>query len=65
MSTLTITLSEDRLSRLQEVARRFNVKAEDLARVCVEELLRQPDEQFELAVDHILSKNAELYQRLA
>lgn len=65
MSTLTITLSEDRLARLKEVALRFNVEAEDLARVCVEELLRQPDEQFELAVDHILSKNAELYRRLA
>jgi antitoxin FitA len=65
MSTLTITLSEERLARLQEMARRFNIKAVDLARVGVEELLRQPDEQFELTVDHILSKNADLYRRLA
>ena len=65
MSTLTITLSEDRLTRLQEIASRFNVRAEDLARVGIEELLRQPDETFKQAAEYILSKNSELYRRLA
>jgi len=65
MSTLTITLSEDRLTRLQEIARRFNVRAEDLARVGIEELLRQPDESFKQAAEYVLSKNSELYRRLA
>ena len=65
MSTLTITLSEDRLTRLQEIASQLNVKAEDLARVGIEELLRQPDETFKQAAEYILSKNAELYRRLA
>jgi antitoxin FitA len=65
MSTLTITLSEDRLTRLQEIASRLNVRAEDLARVGIEELLRQPDETFKQAAEYILSKNAELYRRLA
>jgi predicted transglutaminase-like cysteine proteinase len=65
MSTLTISLSEDRLTRLQEIASRFNVRAEDLARVGIEELLRQPDETFKQAAEYILSKNAELYRRLA
>ena len=65
MSTLTITLPEDRLTRLQEIASRFNVRAEDLARVGIEELLRQPDETFKQAAEYILSKNAELYRRLA
>lgn len=65
MSTLTITLSEDRLDRLREIAKRFNVKAEDLARVGIEELLRQPDEKFKQAVEYILTKNADLYRRLA
>lgn len=65
MSTLTITLSEDRLIRLQEIASRVNVRAEDLARVGIEELLRQPDETFKQAAEYILSKNSELYWRLA
>lgn len=65
MPTLTITLSEERLVRLQEIADRYHIKAEDLARVGIEELLRQPDEKFKLAAEYILGKNAELYRRLA
>jgi predicted transglutaminase-like cysteine proteinase len=65
MSTLTITLSEDRLVKLREIADRFNIKAEDLARVGIEELLTRPEESFQVAVDYILNKNAELYRRLA
>lgn len=56
MSTLTITLSEDRLAKLQEIAHRFNIKAEDLARVSIEELLTRPEESFQQAADHILQK---------
>jgi antitoxin FitA len=65
MSTLTITLSDDRLAKLQEIAKRFNIRAEDLARVSIEELLTRPEESFQRAADHILHKNAELYRRLA
>jgi predicted transglutaminase-like cysteine proteinase len=65
MSTLTITLSEDRLVKLRDIADRFNIKPEDLARVGIEELLTRPEESFQAAVDYILNKNAELYRRLA
>jgi predicted transglutaminase-like cysteine proteinase len=65
MSTLTITLSEDRLVKLREIADRFNIKPEDLARVGIEELLTRPEESFQAVVDYILNKNAELYRRLA
>lgn len=65
MSTITVTLSDDHLAKLREIATRFNVKAEDLARVSIEELLTRPEESFQHAVDYILRKNAELYRRLA
>jgi len=65
MSTLTITLSEERFAQLKEIATRFNVSAEDLARVGIEELLKQPDEKFARTVEYLLTKNAELYRRLA
>lgn len=65
MSTLTITLSDDQLAKLREIAARFNIKAEDLARVSIEELLTRPEESFQQAADYILNKNAELYRRLA
>lgn len=65
MSSITIRLSDDHLAKLREIANRFNVAPEDLARVSIEELLARPDESFQKAADYILHKNAELYRRLA
>lgn len=65
MNTITLTLPDDRLSKLREMAGRLGVAPEDLVRVSVEELLNQPEEDFRRAVDHVLKKNADLYQRLA
>ena len=65
MSTITITVSDDRLVKLKEVAGRFNITAEDLVRVSIDELLARPDEAFEKAASHVLNKNSELYRRLA
>lgn len=65
MSTITVTVSDDRLEKLKEVAGRFNITPEDLVRVSIDELLSRPDEAFEKAVAHVLNKNSELYRRLA
>jgi antitoxin FitA len=65
MSTITIALTDDSWSKLQETATRHGVTPEELARVSIEELLSQPDEAFERALDYVLAKNSELYQRLA
>ena len=65
MSTITIALTDDSLLKLQETATRLGVTPEELARVGIEELLSQPDEAFERAIDYVLAKNSELYQRLA
>ena len=65
MSTLTIALSEERLRKLEEIARRFQIAPEELVRVSIEELLSLPEEDFRRALDLVLNKNAELYQRLA
>jgi len=65
MTTITITLPDDRLLKLKERATRLSVSPEELVRVSIEELLSRPDEAFQRAVDHVLKKNAELYRRLA
>ena len=64
MTTITISLSDDRLVKLQEEASRLGVSVEDLARVSIEDLLMRSDSTFEEAVDYVLDKNAELYRRL-
>lgn len=65
MTTITITLPEDRLIKLKEMAARLGVTPEDLARLSIEELLRRPEDTVQRAITYVLTKNAELYRRLA
>jgi hypothetical protein len=65
MSTITITLPDDRLARLKDRAARAGVTPEQLLRESVETWLDRPDEDFLRAADYVLNKNAELYRRLA
>ena len=64
MHTITITLSDDRLAKLQEMAARLHISPEELARAGVEALLARPEETCQRAIDYVLKKNAELYRRL-
>jgi len=65
MSNITVTVSDDRLAKLKEIAGRYSISAEDLVRVSIDELLARPDETFEKAAEYVLNKNSELYRRLA
>jgi hypothetical protein len=65
MTTITITLPDDRLVQLKEMAARLGVTPEDLARVSIEELLSHPEDALQRAITYVLTKNAELYRRLA
>jgi hypothetical protein len=65
MHTITITLSNDRLAKLQELAARLHIAPEELARAGVEELLTRPEEACQRAMEYVLKKNADLYRRLA
>ena len=65
MATLTIELTSERYKQLHELAARYNVSTEDLARIAVEDMLTGPDEHFRAVADYVLTKKAELYRRLA
>ena len=65
MHAITITLSDDRLAKLQEIAARLRLSPEELARAGVEELLARPEETCQRAIDYVLKKNAELFRWLA
>jgi predicted transcriptional regulator len=65
MTTITVSLSDDRLQKLKEIAERFSVAPEELVRVSIEELLTRPEEDFQRALEYVLKKNVELYRRLA
>lgn len=65
MTTFTITLPDERLKKLQDLADHFRVAPEELVRASLEELLSRPLDDFQKIVERVLSKNTELYQRLA
>lgn len=65
MTTITIALSDERLTKLKEMAKELGVTPEELVRVSLEELLARPGNDFRQAVTYVLNKNRDLYQRLA
>jgi hypothetical protein len=65
MVTITIELTQQGLQKLKEMASKFGLSIEELARLGVEDMLAQPDEQFQKAMQYVLKKNTELYKRLA
>ena len=65
MTTITVSLPEERLEQLRELARQAQVPPEELARAGLEDWLRQPRADFVQAARYVLQKNAELYRRLA
>ncbi len=56
MTTLTIALPADHLAKLQEMAARLHGTPEPRAATSIEELLAQPKETFQQALDYVLKK---------
>jgi len=53
MVTITVTLSEDRLQKLTELAKQFRIAPEELLRVSVEELVARPQADFQKALEYV------------
>ena len=47
MTTFTITLPDERVKKLQELADRFRIAPEELVRASLEELLTRPPDDFQ------------------
>ena len=65
MKTLEVQLPEQTLSKLKEAAERLSISPEELLVLSLEEKLAQLDVEFQQAADYVLTKNTELYKRLA
>ncbi len=70
MTRLTIHLSDERLARLESLARAAGVTPEEWACRNLEERLDglppdSRDAEFEAVAGYVVQKNAELYRRLA
>jgi hypothetical protein len=65
MTTLTVTIDDRKAAALKDRAEHFGLPLEDLLMASIENLVTQPEKEFERVVKHVLAKNRELYRRLA
>ena len=61
---ISVEVNGNQERQLAEVARRLNVRPEDLATAVVQDLLAQAEEDFQDAAGRVLKKNREVYRRL-
>ena len=65
MASITITLTATQIQQSKALAERWGTRLEDLVQMKVEELLIPPDAEAKRLTEYIMTKNAELYKRLA
>lgn len=65
MTSITVQLEETKAEALRKKADRFGLAPEQFLTASVEDLIGQPDADFDDAARRVLSKNSELYKRLA
>lgn len=65
MTTLTVSIDDRRAEELKVKANQYGLQLEDLLIASMENLLSQPEKDFERAMNHVLSKNSELYRGLS
>jgi predicted transcriptional regulator len=65
MATLTISLSDDEMRRLEVLGKRESLTVEQMVRLGINDFIGQPDDAFHAATKRVMEKNAELYRRLS
>lgn len=65
MASITIDLSDSQLQKLQDLARVHGITLEVLLEASLEDWLNSQRSEFVDAANYVLTKNAELYRRLA
>jgi hypothetical protein len=53
MTTMTITVTEDRMAKLAELAKRFNLTVAQLIDIAIEDLLARPDHLLLQSVERV------------
>jgi antitoxin FitA len=65
MTNITVQIEEAKAEALRKKAERFGLNLEQFVMASIEDLLGQSDNDFDEAARRVLSKNKELYRRLA
>lgn len=65
MTSITINLSDLQLEKIKHKAEQLDISLEDCIKVSIDQSLVDFDPDFTQAAAHVLTKNRDLYQRLA
>jgi hypothetical protein len=65
MAKITIELEDSKADLLQKKAEKFGLFPDEFVTASIEDLIGQPEPDFEAAMRKVLAKNKELYKRLA
>jgi len=65
MATLTISLSDEEMRRLEVLGKREGLTVEQMVRLGILDFISQPDNAFHAAAKRVMEKNADLYGRLS
>jgi predicted transcriptional regulator len=65
VASITIELSDSQFQKLQDLAASHGILPEVLLKVSLEDWLNSQKSEFVDAANYVLTKNAELYRRLA
>ncbi len=65
MVTITVEMEESKAALLREKAKKYGLLPDQFVSVSIEDLISQPEPEFEAAMRKVLSKNKELYERLS
>ncbi len=65
MARIIVEIADNKAAILKDKARKFGLLPEQFVTASIEDLISQPDPDLEAAMRRVLSKNQELYERLA
>ena len=65
MARITVEIEDSKATLLRQKADKFGLLPDQFIAVTIEDLIAQPEPDFEAAMRRVLSKNKELYDRLA
>ena len=65
MTRITVQLDDSKAALLREKSEKYGLSLDQFVKATIEDLLAQPEPDFEGAMRRVLAKNEELYKRLA
>jgi len=65
MARITVEIEDSKATLLRQKADKFGLLPDQFITATIEDLIAQPEPDFEAAMNRVLSKNKELYDRLA